>query len=231
MSEQPDSGRPVRVILAEDHALVRQGTRRILEDSDRIVVVEEAADGEAAVAAVERHGPDVAIIDIGMPVLNGIEATRRIKDSNPHVGVLVLTVHDDDQYVFALLDAGAAGYLLKDVEGAQLVQAVEAIHAGESVLHPTITHKVLSRLTERSRRPQPAVADDPLSDREHEVLALAAKGWPNKDIAAALTVSVRTVEAHLSRVFGKLNVGSRTEAVLHGLQHGWFSLEDLEPPS
>jgi DNA-binding NarL/FixJ family response regulator len=227
---QPEAGQPIRVILAEDHALVRQGTRRILEDSGRIIVVAEAADGEAAVAAVERHDPDVAIVDIGMPGLNGIEATRRIKATHPHVGVLALTVHDDDQYVFALLEAGAAGYLLKDIEGPRLVQAVEAVHIGESVLHPAITHKVLARLVDRSSGPPRQPAEDPLTEREQEALALAAKGMPNKDIAAALGVSVRTVEAHLSRVFHKLKVGSRTEAVLHGLRHGWFDLEELESP-
>jgi DNA-binding NarL/FixJ family response regulator len=226
MTSQPACDRSIRVVLAEDHALVRQGTRRILEDGDRIAVVGEAADGAEAVALVERHDPDVAIIDVGMPGVNGIEATRQIKTSHPHVGVLALTVHDDDQYVFALLDAGAAGYLLKDVEGAELVRAVEAVHAGESVLHPAITQKVLARLTDRSGPAQPV--DDPLTGREHETLALAAQGLANKEISAALGVSVRTVETHLSRVFGKLKVGSRTEAVLHGLRQGWFALEDVE---
>jgi DNA-binding NarL/FixJ family response regulator len=230
VTEPAGKGQPIRVILAEDHALVRQGTRRILEDNDRIEVVAEAADGEQAIALVERHDPDIAIIDIGMPGINGIEATRRIKAAHPHVGVLALTVHDDDQYVFALLDAGAAGYLLKDVDGPQLVKAVEAIHAGESVLHPAITRKVLARLVERDGEP-PAPVEEPLTDREHEVLGLAATGMPNKDIAAALGVSVRTVEAHLSRVFHKLKVGSRTEAVLYSLRHGWFDLEGMEPPS
>jgi DNA-binding NarL/FixJ family response regulator len=227
---EPDSRPMIRVVLAEDHALVRQGTRRILEDSGRITVVAEAASGLEAVAAVERCDPDVAIVDIGMPGLNGIEATRRIKLSRPQVGVLALTVHDDDQYIFALLDAGAAGYLLKDVEGAQLVQAVAAVHAGESVLHPAITRKVLERLAGRSDQP-PEPAACALTDREHEVLARAATGLPNKDIARALDISVRTVETHLSRVFGKLKVGSRTEAVLHGLRQGWFDIDAVEPPA
>ena len=229
MTEGSEPAAVIRVVLAEDHALVRQGTRRILEDSGRIAVVAEAADGEEAVAAVRRHDPDIAIIDIGMPILNGVEATGRIKATHPHVGVLALTVHDDDEYVFALLDAGAAGYLLKDVEGAQLVQAVEAVHAGESVLHPAITHKVLQRLIYHTSGSQPAPIGDTLTEREHEVLALAATGMPNKNIATALGLSVRTVETHLSRVFHKLEVGSRTEAVLHGLRHGWFEVDDLGP--
>ena len=226
MTEQTSATGRIRVVLAEDHTLVRQGTRRILEESGRIEVVGEAADGEEAVAEVGRHDPDMAIVDIGLPQLNGIEVTRRIKASHPHVGVLVLTVHDDDQYVFALLEAGAAGYLLKDVEGEELVHAVEAVAAGESVLHPAITHKVLARLSGGADEPE--AVGDPLTDREHEVLELAARGLPNKEIASALGVSVRTVEAHLSRVFHKLEVGSRTEAVLHGLRRGWFDLAGLE---
>lgn len=216
------------MILAEDHALVREGTRRILEATTAITVVGEASDGEEAVALVERHEPDVAIIDIGMPGINGIEATRRIKATHPHVGVLILTVHDDDQYVFALLEAGAAGYLLKDVEGHQLIRAVEAVHAGESVLHPAITHKVLARLASGGGS-EPPRGDD-LTDREREVLRAAARGMPNKQIAGELGLSVRTVQTHLTNVFRKLGVGSRTEAVLQGLRMGWFDVDELEPP-
>jgi DNA-binding NarL/FixJ family response regulator len=230
VTDHRDVVRPIRVVLAEDHTLVRQGTRRILEDSGRIEVIAEAADGEEAVAAVERHDPDMAIVDIGLPRLNGIAVTRSIKSTHPQVSVLILTVHDDEQYVFALLEAGAAGYLLKDVDGDELVHAIEAIHAGESVLHPSITHKVLGRLTHgRSGAQQPATGAS-LTEREHEVLELAARGLPNKQIATTLGLSVRTVEAHLSRTFHKLQVGSRTEAVLHGLRHGWFDLDGLRDP-
>jgi DNA-binding NarL/FixJ family response regulator len=220
---------PIRVILAEDHALVREGTRRILEASDNIVVVGEAADGEEAVAVVARHKPDIAIIDIGMPGIDGIEATRRIKAADATVSVLVLTVHDDEQLVFAMLEAGAAGYLLKDADGHQLIQAVQAVHAGESVLHPAITHKLLRRMATGDGRPE--VADEePLTEREHEVLQLAARGMANKQIGVALDLSVRTVQTHLSHVFRKLGVASRTEAVLHGLRRGWFTIDELEPP-
>jgi DNA-binding NarL/FixJ family response regulator len=218
------------VILVDDHALVREGTRRVLEESGRIEVVGEGADGEEAVAAVERHDPDVAIIDVGMPRVNGIEATRRIKATHPHVSVLALTVHDDDEYIFAVIEAGAAGYLLKDVEGRQLVEAVEAVHAGESVLHPAITHKVLARLAAGDSGPGRQASEEALTAREHEVLRLAARGMSNKEIARSLRLSIRTVQGHLTRVFRKLRVGSRTEAVLHGLRRGWFHVEDMEPP-
>jgi DNA-binding NarL/FixJ family response regulator len=220
---------PIRVILAEDHALVREGTRRILETSDNISVVGEAADGEEAVAVVARHKPDIAILDIGMPGIDGIEATRRIKAADATVNVLVLTVHDDEQLVLAVLEAGAAGYLLKDADGHQLIQAVQAIHAGESVLHPSITHKLLRHMATGAGRPE--VADEEsLTEREHEVLLLAARGMANKQIGVALDLSVRTVQTHLSNVFRKLGVASRTEAVLHGLRRGWFTIDELEPP-
>ena len=224
--DQP--GELIRVILADDHALVREGSRRILEDSGEITVVAEAGNGEEAVAAVARHQPDVAIIDIGMPGINGIEATRRIKAAHPGVGVLILTMHDDDQFIFTAIEAGAAGFLLKDVEGSQLIQAVKAVRAGDSVLHPSIVHRVLARLAGDEHRQEPSVGEEPLTDRELEVLRLAARGMANKEICATLGVSVRTVEAHLSHVFRKLGVGSRTEAVLHGLRRGWYTVDDLD---
>lgn len=228
---QPDAVEPIRVILAEDHTLVREGTRRILEATSDIVVVAEAADGNEAVAAVEHHRPDVAIIDIGMPGINGIEATRRIKKTQPGVSVLILTVHDDDQFIFAVIEAGAAGYLLKDVEGSQLVQAVKGLHAGDSVLHPAVAHRILARLASGEEGDSASGPEVPLTEREHEVLQLAASGMANKEIAAALDVSVRTVEAHLSHIFRKLDVGSRTEAILYGLRQTWFTIDQLEAPS
>ena len=230
MVQRTREAEPIRVILAEDHTLVREGTRRILEATNTISVVAEAADGRQAVEVVERHKPDVAIIDIGMPGMNGIEATRRIKQDHPTVSVLVLSMHDDDQFIFAALEAGAAGYLLKDVEGHQLVNAVEAVHAGESVLQPTVAHKVLARLASSKEGLSRSETEEPLTARETEVLRLAARGMANKQIGVALDVSVRTVQAHLTSVFHKLGVGSRTEAVLHGLRQGWFSIEELEPP-
>lgn len=228
--DQPPTADPIRVVLADDHALVREGTRRILEAGNNIVVVAEAADGEEAMEAVSMHEPDVAIIDIAMPKINGIETTRRIKQTHPQVGVLVLTMHDDDQFIFAVIEAGAAGYLLKDVQGNELVRAVQAVHAGESVLHPTITHKVLARLSSLGDSGAEPGTEDQLTDRELEILRLAAGGLANKEIGARVDLSVRTVEAHLSNVFRKLEVGSRTEAILRGLRRGWFSVDELGPP-
>ena len=215
----------IRILLADDHVLVRQGTRELLEQKEDMEVVAEAGDGEEAVQLATSHRPDVAIMDIAMPKLNGIEATRQIKALHPATAVLVLTAYDDDQYVFALLEAGAAGYLLKDVHVTELIRAIRAVHAGESVLHPTIARKVINRFAQPAdRRLEESL--EQLTERELEVLKLAAKGMTNRQIASELVISVRTVQVHLSNVFGKIGVGSRTEAVLHALRQGWITLED-----
>jgi NarL family two-component system response regulator LiaR len=216
----------IRVLLADDHVLVREGTRELLEREEDIEVVAEAGDGEEAVHLAVVHRPDIAIMDISMPRLNGIEATKQIKALHPATAVLVLTAYDDDQYVFALLEAGAAGYLLKDVQASELIKAVRSVHQGESVLHPAIARKVINRFAlPTDKRPEKDVLDQ-LTEREMEVLKLAAKGMTNQEIACDLVISVRTVQVHLSNVFGKIAVGSRTEAVLFALRRGWIALED-----
>jgi len=217
----------IRVIIAEDHAVVREGTRQLLEREDDIEVAGEAPNGAEAVALVERVNPDVAIMDISMPVMGGIEATKRIKEARPGTAVLILTAYDDDQYVFALLGAGAAGYLLKDVPSAEVVRAVRAVHAGEPVLHPAIARKLLARFASEGQVEQPREGGAPLTDRERDILRLAACGMSNSRIADRLAVSARTVQAHLTHIFDKLGVGSRTEAVIVGLRRGVLRLEDL----
>jgi len=215
----------IRVIIADDHALLRDGTRELLQREADIDVVGEAADGAAAVALVDETRPDIAILDIGMPVLNGIEATRRIKAACPEVAVLVLTVHDEDAYVFAILEAGAAGYLLKNVRGDEVVEAVRAVASGESVLHPMITQKVLEHF--RGDQQPEALSPVGLTERELEVLRLAATGRSNKEIATELALSPRTVQVHLSAVLAKFGVASRTEAVVEGLRQGHLHLDEL----
>lgn len=224
-----DFASKIRVVIAEDHAVVREGTRELLEREDDIEVIGEAADGAAAVAQVEQLNPDVAIVDISMPVMSGIEVTERIKAARPGTAVLILTAYDDDQYVFALLGAGAAGYLLKDVPSAEVVRAVRAVHVGEPVLHPAIARKVLARLAAEGER-KPPVRDNgaSLTERERDILRLAACGMSNAGIATRLYVSVRTVQAHLTHIFDKLGVGSRTEAVIVGLRRGLIDLQDLD---
>jgi len=216
----------IRVLLAEDHVLVREGTRELIRRERDMEVVGEAGDGEEAIELVTKLRPDVVLMDIAMPKVNGIEATKRIKQLYPATAVLILTAYDNEQYIFALLEAGAAGYLLKNVRRAELIDAVRSVYAGESVLHPVVTRKVLERFKGTKGMPGEGGGRDILSEREMEVLRLASKGISNKDIARELVVSVRTVQAHLGNIFNKLGVGSRTEAVLYALRSGWFSLEE-----
>jgi NarL family two-component system response regulator LiaR len=216
----------IRVLLADDHVLVRQGTRELLEREEDIEVVAEAGDGEEAVRLTTSQCPDIAIMDIAMPKLNGIDATRQIKTLHPATAVLVLTAYDDDQYIFALLEAGAAGYLLKDVRADELIKAIRAVYAGESVLHPAIARKVINHFAQPADKRTEESALDQLTERQLEVLRLAAKGMTNREIARELVISVRTVQVHLSNIFNKMGVGSRTEAVLHALRKGWLILED-----
>jgi DNA-binding NarL/FixJ family response regulator len=218
----------IKVMLVEDHVLVREGTREMLDQEEDLCVVAEAGDGEQAVQLAAEHHPDIIIMDIAMPKLNGIEATRQIKAANPTTSVLVLTAYDDDQYVFAFLEAGAAGYLLKDVSTSDLIEAIRSVHSGESVLHPAVARKVINHFVRHSDESHSETGDplERLTDREMEVLKLAGKGMTNREIAADLTISIRTVQVHLSNVFSKLGVGSRTEAVLYALRMGWLNLED-----
>ena len=216
----------IRILLAEDHVLVREGTRELLQQEQDMEVVGEAGDGEEAIELTTNLHPDVVIMDISMPKVNGIEATKRIKELYPATAVLILTAYDNEQYIFALLEAGAAGYLLKNVRRSELIDAVRAVHAGESVLHPVVARKVLERFRGAKGKAGEEEESDILSEREMEVLRLASKGISNKDIARELVVSVRTVQAHLGNIFNKLGVGSRTEAVLYALRRGWFSLEE-----
>ena len=218
----------ITVLLADDHVLVRQGTRELLEHEEDIKVIGEAGDGEEAARLTQDLHPHVVVMDIAMPKLNGIEATRRIKEKQPDSAVLILSAYDDDQYVFAILEAGAAGYLLKDVPSQELVEAIRAVHAGESILHPTIARKVINRFASPQGPGVLGVEADQLSEREMEVLKLAAQGMSNMEIANELALSVRTIQGHLSNIFSKMQVGSRTEAVIQALQRGWFTLEEIE---
>ena len=222
-----DATERIRILLAEDHVVVRQGTRELLEREPDFQIIGEAGDSEEAVRLASELGPDVVIMDVSMPKLSGIEATRRIKSLLPSVAVLVLTGYDYDEYIFSLLDAGAAGYLLKSVSGDDLVGAIRAVHAGEPVLHPVVLQKVMTRFKSAGHRSADARPEELLSEREMEVLKSAARGKSNKEIGEELFISVRTVQAHLRSVFNKLGVGSRSEAVLYGLRRGWFTLDDL----
>jgi len=215
----------IKVLLAEDHVMVRQGTREFVQREPDMEVVGEAGDGEEAVKLTTKLKPDVIVMDIAMPKLNGIEATKKIKALHPSTAILILTAYDYDQYIFALLEAGAAGYLLKGVQVRELIDAIRAVYAGESVLHPVVARRVVDRLVSPGR--SETEATELLSEREMEVLKLAATGVSNKEIARQLFLSPRTVQVHLGNIFSKLGVASRTEAILYGLRRGLLTLEDL----
>jgi len=217
----------IKVLVAEDHPITREGIRKLLEDEDNFTVIGEAGDGEEAVQMVAELQPDVVIMDVAMPRLNGIEATRQIKLIRPATAVLILSAYDDDEYVFGLLEAGAAGYLLKTASGDELTRAIRAVYKGEPVLDPLITRKVINRFRFPDKIPRAARPSEHLSDREIDILKLAARGMTNKEIADEIHLSRRTVEGNLRSIFNKLGVGSRTEAVLYGLRKGWVTLEEL----
>ncbi|TKJ29534.1 MAG: DNA-binding response regulator [Chloroflexi bacterium B3_Chlor] len=216
----------IRAVLADDHALVRQGVRRFLEESGDITVVAEAGDGERALELVAEHQPDIAILDIRMPKMSGVDLARRIKAEHPQVRILVLTAYDDDPYVFALVQAGVDGYVLKTADSAQLIQAVRRIAEGEPALDATVARRLMERVRSgRVALKADGVVERP-TDRELEVLRLAGKGLTNRAIGQELGISGRTVQGHLARVYSKLQVGSRTEAVLKAVREGWISMDD-----
>jgi DNA-binding NarL/FixJ family response regulator len=191
----------------------------LLEGAGDLQVVAEAGDGAEAQALIQKHKPDVAVLDIQMPKASGIEVTRWARANQPAVGVLILTAYDDDPYVMAVLQAGANGYVLKTAEADELIQAVRDVHEGKSVLDPAITRKLMSSLF----KPAENQAVEALTDREHDVLRLAARGFTNKAIGVQLGISDRTVQGHLAHVFAKLQAASRTEAVMRAVSLGWIS--------
>jgi DNA-binding NarL/FixJ family response regulator len=222
--------RTITLLLVDDHPIVRKGTREMLEPYEDLRVIGEASDGAEGVSKALELQPGVILMDVSMPGMNGIEATQKIKSSLPKVAVLVLTSYDDDAYVFALLEAGAAGYILKNAREDELVGAIRAVADGESVLHPSVAKKVLSRFSSQpaANAARPNTSEEALSPRELEVLRVAATGSTNKEIARDLDISPRTVQVHLANIFSKLGVGSRTEAVLYAIKRGWIDPGALE---
>ncbi len=217
----------INILLAEDHVVVRESIRQSLERVPNFKVVGEANDGEEAVRMTKQLKPDVIIMDISMPKLNGIEATKQIKAFQPSAIILVLTAYDYEQYIFPLLEAGAAGYLLKDVSSRELIDAIQTVYRGEAVLHPAVARKILGRFRGTKGGHAYEEALDLLTEREITVLKMAAKGMSNNAIAEELHLSVRTIESHLGVIFNKLGVGSRTEAVIQAIVRGWLTLEEL----
>lgn len=209
---------PIRVLLADDHAVVRQGIRQFLETSANITIVAEASDGLEAIELIREHRPEVAVVDIQMPGQSGIEVTRAIRAERLPVGVLILTAFDDPPYVKAVLQAGANGYVLKTAEAHELVEAVQAVYEGQSVLGQGIARKLMEQLS--TSRAETHI--ESLTERELEVLRLTAKGYTNKAIGVELSISDRTVQGHLAKIYDKLGAASRTEAVMRAVALGWI---------
>ena len=214
------------ILIADDHPLLREALRHALESEKDVDVIAEAGDGEEAVRLASELKPDVVVMDIVMPKLNGIEATKKIKEIAPNIAILILTAYDDEEYVLGLLDAGAAGYLLKSARGRDLVEAIRAIRSGESVLHPNIIAKLLKRAM--TAPVEEHKHTELFRERELQILKLVALGRSNKEIAGKLFLSERTVKAHLTNIFNKLNVASRSEAIVKGLKWELVTLEDTE---
>jgi DNA-binding NarL/FixJ family response regulator len=216
--------RPVRVLLVDDQALFREGLRTLLEVHDDLEVVGEAGNGEEALARIREARPDVVLMDLRMPVLDGVAATRRLSEAHPECRVIVLTTFDDDEDVFEALRAGAVGYLLKDVPSARLAEAIRAAARGESFLEPSVAAKVVAEFSRLSRS-VPARSPDlaePLTERELEVLRLLARGHSNREIAERLVIAEGTVKNHVTRVFGKLGVPDRTRAAIKARELGFL---------
>jgi DNA-binding NarL/FixJ family response regulator len=217
----------IRVAIADDHAVVRQGLRTFLELQDGMDVVGEAADGEEAVALVERTAPDVLLLDLVMPRVDGLEAIARIRASAPATRILVLTSFADDRTVLPAVRAGAAGYLLKDVQPPELAGAIRTVHAGEALLAPAVATMLVEQLAaEDGAAGARTTAHDHLTPRELEVLAELARGRANKAIAFDLGVSERTVKTHVSNILGKLGFSDRTQAAVYAVEHGLAGRKD-----
>ncbi len=217
-----------RILIADDHAMLREGMRNLLSQEKDFDVVGEAANGEEAVRLAGELKPDIAIMDIVMPKLNGVDATKQIKQVSPSTALLILTAYSDIRYIIGLLESGACGYLLKNSPGKDVVKAIRAVRSGESVLDPEVTRKLVQRLASLSRGPGEHEAGGQLTARETEILKWAAHGLSNKEISEKLFISLRTVKAHMTNIFNKLGCSSRTDAMIKGLKQGYINLDDMQ---
>jgi DNA-binding NarL/FixJ family response regulator len=211
----------IRVLLADDHALFREGVRSLLNDQDDIEIVGEAEDGLEAVRLVSQLKPQVVLMDINMPVLDGVEATRTIIENNQSVGIIILTMYPQDEYVFQALKAGAKAYLLKDTRSKKLLEVIRQVNQGQAVISPDMTARLLDefrRMSDKKEQEQPKFQS--LTEQEKKILTLVAEGASNKDIAAEMNLSERTIKNYLSIIFQKLQVNNRTEAAIRAMRDG-----------
>lgn len=215
---------PIRVLIADDHPVVRHGLREFLETHEDIDVVAEAENGAQAVELVREHLPNVVLMDLLMPVMNGVEAIGQIVADSPATKIIVLTSYPEDEYLFPAMQAGAVGYLLKDIEPEDMLSAVRGAVRGQATLHPEVAAKLV-----RGADPSSDEVIEGLSDRELEVLRLVARGLSNREIGQALHIAEGTVKSHVSNILSKLHLAHRTQAALFALQHKLVPLEDPEP--
>jgi DNA-binding NarL/FixJ family response regulator len=227
LSEANPPKNKTRILLADDHPLLRQALRNVLEKQADFEVVAEAGDGEEAVRVASELMPDVVIMDISMPKISGLEATRQIKEKSPNIIILVLTVHDDSEHILGILEAGAAGYLCKSVFGEEVIHTVRSVIGGETVLSPQVAQLILKYSLRHVTKPLPLYLGEKLTIRELEILKLAATGMSNNDIALKLKLSLATIKSYLSDIFVKLGAGSRTEAVITAFRAGLLTTDDL----
>ncbi len=214
---------PIRILIVDDHAIVRKGIRALLATERDLLVIGEACDGAEAISQAQALSPDVILMDLVMPHVDGIQATQRIASQQPGLRILVLTSFAGDDKVFPAIKAGALGYLLKDSSPEELIQAIRQVHRGEPFLEPSIARKVL---TELSTPPKKPLTPDPLTARELDILRLVAQGHSNKEIAEELCITEMTVRTHVSNILAKLHLASRTQAALYALREGIASLEE-----
>ncbi|MFA5787758.1 MAG: response regulator transcription factor [Actinomycetota bacterium] len=219
-------GDKIRVLVVDDHAVVREGIKMVLETDPELQVVAEASSGEEAVEKVRELSPSVVVMDIGMPGMSGFEATRRIRQAQPDAKVLALTIHDSEAHVFQMLQAGAVGYVLKRAPAVDVIQAVKGAARGEAILYPSVAKLLIRDYLSRVERGEEVGSFDTLSDREREILKLIAEGRTNKEIAELLYLSVKTVQAHRANLMRKLGMHDRTELVKYAIRKGIIGLED-----
>ena len=212
---------PIRIFIADDHHIVRRGVRDLLETEPEFSIVGEATNGQDAVSAIKELKPDVVLMDLVMPVLDGIGATKQIKSEQPDVKILVLTSFATDDKVFPAIKAGSSGYLIKDTGPDELIQAIRQVHRGEASLHPTIAQKLLAEVVQPEKRPS---TTDALTEREMDVLKLIAQGLSNQEISDTLIIGVTTVYSHVSNILSKLHLATRTQAALYALREGYVPL-------
>ena len=224
-----DSQEVIKVLIVDDHHVVREGISAILNIVTDIKVLGEAKDGQEAIEQARALMPDVVLIDISMPRMDGVTATRAIKSEHPHMGVVALTMYEEEQYIYDMIRAGATGYLLKDTDSSELTKAIRAIHRGESLINPSVASKILSEFSQLSEgKEKRSRVDHDLTERELSVIRLLAEGKTNKEIANALDLSEKTVKNHVRNIFHKLHAYDRTHAAMLALRKGLIDLDELD---